>query len=65
MDFTTANASEGDNLTQNASNAPRAGEGRRSMSAGLTPATCAGIIVLVALLILVALRMGFAGALGD
>lgn len=65
MDFTTANAAEGDNLTQSASNAPRAGEGRRSMSAGLTPATCAGIIVLVALLILVALRMGFAGALGD
>lgn len=61
-----------DGITANAADdgtSPRAGEptGKAGvrMGAGLTPSICAGIIVLVALLVLIAIRFGFAGALGD
>lgn len=62
MDGITANASD-DGTGQT----PRAGEPRRvSMSpANLSASTAAGIIVLIALAILIAIRFGFAGALGD
>lgn len=63
MDGVTANAAD-----DGSGNTPRAGEpsARRSLTgAGLSPSTCAGIIVLLALAVLVAIRMGFVGALGD